>query len=445
MSELSIISQKAGPLGEKKNPLNPAFGDFAGGGNVTKSANNMSMGLEDDVTGQSLLGKIPSPLAPMDLGGSKLEYPADVSGNAAYVATVRFQVMEYTVATSGKSQKNHISGTTDNSKAEKGSSAKVEKDNSDFAGTNTLVADNSDFAGGNAFVAPDVSDFAGTNSFGADVSDFAGTNTFKDASTEFKEITKDTTSSGGTQLGFFPKKKSPKVVMYFPLSQTFVDGVAYGDTSLGLAGASALGAAEAGKSGVGAAIDAAKGSTANIIDTFLRGDLRLAGVAKTEAARLAVANSLGKAPLVGGAAKLINRITVNPNVRKLFNGVAIRDFVFQFKLIATSPEEGEAVQQIIKYFRQELYPKAYKVPVGGESSVSLGYNFPNAFKIKFYFKDSENKNIPKILPCYLRSISHTINPTGGSFRNDGKANEIDLTLSFVEYRAIEQQDIQEGY
>ena len=58
MSELSIISQKAGPLGEKKNPLNPAFGDFAGGGNVTKSANNMSMGLEDDVTGQSLLGKI---------------------------------------------------------------------------------------------------------------------------------------------------------------------------------------------------------------------------------------------------------------------------------------------------------------------------------------------------------------------------------------------------
>ena len=57
----------------------------------------------------------------------------------------------------------------------------------------------------------------------------------------------------------------------------------------------------------------------------------------------------------------------------------------------------------------------------------------------------ENKNIPKILPCYLRSISHTINPTGGSFRNDGKANEIDLTLSFVEYRAIEQQDIQEGY
>ena len=70
---------------------------------------------------------------------------------------------------------------------------------------------------------------------------------------------------------------------------------------------------------------------------------------------------------------------------------------------------------------------------------------PNAFKISFHFKGAENKNIPKILPCYLRSVGHTINPTGGGFRNDGKPNEIDLTLTFSEYRALQSQDIEKGY
>ena len=53
--------------------------------------------------------------------------------------------------------------------------------------------------------------------------------------------------------------------------------------------------------------------------------------------------------------------------------------------------------------------------------------------------------MPKILPAYLRNISHTINPTGGSFRNDGKPNEIDLTLNFVEHKTIDAFDVEEGY
>ena len=77
--------------------------------------------------------------------------------------------------------------------------------------------------------------------------------------------------------------------------------------------------------------------------------------------------------------------------------------------------------------------------------MALGYNFPNAFKITFNFKGAENLNIPRILPCYLRTVSHTINPTGGTFRNDGKANEIDLTLAFSEFRALQSQDIEKGY
>ena len=104
------------------------------------------------------------------------------------------------------------------------------------------------------------------------------------------------------------------------------------------------------------------------------------------------------------------------------------------------------ILETIILMRQNFnFSKAFKIAIGGESSVSLGYNFPNAFKIKFNFKDAENRNIPKILPCYLRNVSHTINPTGGGFKNDGKPNEVDLTLGFVEHRAIEQQDIEKGF
>ena len=132
-------------------------------------------------------------------------------------------------------------------------------------------------------------------------------------------------------------------------------------------------------------------------------------------------------------------------MRKLFNGVIVREFAFQFKMIPTSPEEGEAIKKIVKFFRKELYPRAFRVPIGGVAEASLGFNFPNAFKIKFNFKNSENLNVPKLLECYLRNVSHTINPTGGGFKNDGKPNEVDLTLTFVEHRAIEQQDIEKGF
>ena len=47
--------------------------------------------------------------------------------------------------------------------------------------------------------------------------------------------------------------------------------------------------------------------------------------------------------------------------------------------------------------------------------------------------------------CYLRNVSTTINPTGGTFRRDGQPNEIDLTLSFVEYRTLNKKDIKDGF
>ena len=114
--------------------------------------------------------------------------------------------------------------------------------------------------------------------------------------------------------------------------------------------------------------------------------------------------------------------------------------------IATSPQEGRVIQDIIKLFRTELYPEAFNVPIGKSNvEAKLGFNFPNAFKIRFNFKGVENQNLPKFKECYLRTMSHTINPTGGGFKVDGKPNEIDLTLSFVENQTLDKDDIKAGF
>ena len=47
----------------------------------------------------------------------------------------------------------------------------------------------------------------------------------------------------------------------------------------------------------------------------------------------------------------------------------------------------------------------------------------------------------RIKMSYLRSVSTTYNPSSMTFHPDGKPNEIDMTLSFVEHRTLHRGDI----
>ena len=46
----------------------------------------------------------------------------------------------------------------------------------------------------------------------------------------------------------------------------------------------------------------------------------------------------------------------------------------------------------------------------------------------------------RVTAVYLR-----VNPTGGTFKRDGQASEIDLNLGFVEYKTLTKKDIQDGF
>jgi len=452
------IFDKAGPLGETLK---------GGGGlqNPIKNFSNVEGALEDFAeAGQSLLGAL---FSNFGAGGSTLEYPSDVSGNPAYAATVTFQTLEYTSPESGKSQKSHMKQQEDNLKQAK---LKEADDARNKAAGMGMVDDmssmnpsfqmsndaNSAFLGATnqpTTFSADTADGSGGANTAAFADDAAALNFAAKKDTEVEAASaKKSSSTVRAGTSFFRKKGEPAVTMYFPPSMAFVDGVAY-DTSaaLGSMGASALAAMEGGMGGLEAAGQALKSEGDALVDTIgsLMGGQKATGLSEgaTNALKLAAAkvnNRFNPSSEFKNAAALANRFMVNPNVRAIFRGVNIREFQFQFKLIATSPEEARTIQKIIKHFRKELYPRGFPVNFG-TASADIGYHFPNAFKIIFKFQGRRNKNLPKIKPCYLRSFSATINPTGGSFRNDGQPNEIDISMAFVEHETLKSLDVKKGF
>jgi len=450
------IFDKAGPLGETLK---------GGGGlkNPIKNFSNIEGTFEEFAeAGQSLLGAL---FQNFGVGGNTLEYPLDVSGNPAYAATVSFQTLEYTTPESGKSQKSHMKQQEDNLKQARLREADDARNQAaglglvdDFGSRNPGFQQSNDanasFLGATnqpTTFSADVADGSGGSNSAAFADDASALNFAAKKDTEVEAATaKKSSPSVRAGTSFFPKKGEPTVTMYFPPSMSFVDNVAY-DTNaeLGTVGAATLAGMEGGASGFAAAGRALMGEGKALLDVIKGGEGSVNNLSEgaTDSLKLAVAkvnNRYNPSSAFRNAAVLANRFIVNPNVRAIFRGVNIREFQFQFKLIATSPEEARAVQKIIKHFRKELYPKGFPVNFGS-ASADIGYHFPNAFKIIFKFQGRRNKNLPKIKPCYLRSFNATINPTGGGFRNDGQPKEIDISMAFVEHETLKSLDVEKGF
>ena len=131
---------------------------------------------------------------------------------------------------------------------------------------------------------------------------------------------------------------------------------------------------------------------------------------------------------------------MNPNIRTNFNGVSVREFTFNFKFIPCSPQESLAVKSIIQFFRFHAYPE--EIGSGGSFSVALEY--PNMFKIQLLSQSGNNtfKNIgTPIKLSYLKGISTTYNATSPVLHDDGSPTEVDMNLTFVEYKAQTRKDI----
>jgi hypothetical protein len=233
-----------------------------------------------------------------------------------------------------------------------------------------------------------------------------------------------------------PTKKSilRQVELYLPMGLSFRDNVTYENFDIGQTGAMIEG-------GMGIASSMSKG-----IGSFVSG---LTGSASKDMAKLAgvqLASKFGTfSDEVTGALKLSGGVTVNPNTRVLFKQSNIRDFSFTFKFVAKSKEEAKEIQDIIRLFREELYPDDITINTGANSSVSVGYIFPKKFAIEFGYKGKEIPGLAKIKPCYLRDVTTNYNTSAMAMHSDGNFLEVDMTLSFQEEKALVRKDVEAGY
>tara|TARA_Y100000004_G_scaffold175914_1_gene215940 strand:+ start:53 stop:1114 length:1062 start_codon:yes stop_codon:yes gene_type:complete len=267
-----------------------------------------------------------------------------------------------------------------------------------------------------------------------------------------KETDQATTSTLGdffaSMKGYGTKidENAPVVQMYIPLSMTFNDNIIYDNANLGATGAFIGAAAEAG-SGIFSSI--AQGVTSgvtNMADILLRG---MGEQADGLGARFALQRAVQTAASVPGVpqglgttATLALQTSVNPNTRALFRGVALREFTFQFNMVAVTEQESEAIEDIVTHFRTRMYPTVDD-PVTN-FDIPLAYEFPDVFAIEFKIGNTDIK-VPKIDKCYLRNCQVVYNPTGATFHSNGYANEVAMTLTFMEYKTLAQQDIKKGY
>ena len=234
-----------------------------------------------------------------------------------------------------------------------------------------------------------------------------------------------------------------KVILPLQRDLRFNDQVAYETANLGVIGAG-LESALQGKNPF-------EGAT-NGDGTFTSAASALAAQAVAKASGVGVGAFVGK--LAGGtlggavlgagateglgdAVKSSTRIASAPNQRTLFKEVQLRQFAFTFKLIANSELEAEEIKQIVKFFRQELYPEKLVV---GDNKIPFAYKFPNVFQIDIKNQYGLNP-ASKIQRCYLRDVQTVYNSTGAGLHTDGSFVEVDISLSFQEISALDKNMI----
>ena len=145
------------------------------------------------------------------------------------------------------------------------------------------------------------------------------------------------------------------------------------------------------------------------------------------------------------SAQLTQKRVPNPNTRALFKSPNLRNFQFAFELVATKSSDKSTIEDIIEFFRINMYP-ADEV-----AEVPLMYKMPNQFKVEAFLltpkgDEKELKNF-KIKPCYLTSAATTLN--GNAILAESGSNpwfaKTDLSLAFMEERTLTTADMREGF
>jgi hypothetical protein len=262
-----------------------------------------------------------------------------------------------------------------------------------------------------------------------------------------------------------PPRGDVQIKLYMSPAQSFSDAVEIGKMSMGGMDQTRLAKMS--------------GSDAGISDTLIRGAATLGALTRANGSE--VSNMLGGLALqnagkmgagVGGlvsktgipqVASVGTRTVATNHYRFIFKGVNFRTFGFAFDMKAESMREAKEIKEIIKRFRQELYPIKLSAEIGKKTKakIEMGYKYPDRFLISM-MHDGEPV-LHKIKPCYLESMKTTYNGSDdgmNAFRKGYKDFDesgkgvgeatfepitVSFELSFKESLKLNQKDIKDGY
>lgn len=204
------------------------------------------------------------------------------------------------------------------------------------------------------------------------------------------------------------------IKLYMPQAISFSDGLTYDNTEL--TGITSAIAASANEGINGGGLNAA-------ITTLGQS---LSGVASDFMAR----NSA-----LGAATAVASGVAINPRAAMLFKAPTFRQLALNFKMIPSNSSEARVIEDIIHTIRLHSYPELI---ANGAS-----YQYPNVFKIGFVSINGPNPWIMPFTHAYCTAVTVNYNPTSPALMSDGSPNEIDLTLSFQETKALDRSAIRE--
>ena len=126
---------------------------------------------------------------------------------------------------------------------------------------------------------------------------------------------------------------------------------------------------------------------------------------------------------------------LNPNAEMLFQGPVIRDFSFEFQMIARSRKEGEEIRKIIRFLKLGMAPKFQNVAFLAN---------PDVFKLE-YRNDTNGtlKTVNMFNPggLALTALKSDYAPNGyWSAYTDSQPVALKLAMSFTELRPIYEGD-----
>ena len=134
---------------------------------------------------------------------------------------------------------------------------------------------------------------------------------------------------------------------------------------------------------------------------------------------------------------------LNPFNEQVFRSVPFREFTFPFVFAPKNRKEMESVHKIIKLFRFHMLPEFSNKTKGAFLS-------PSEFQITYMYRNKENKYIPHISRCVMKTMDVDYSTEGQfhTFREDDKgAAPITTTINctFAETEIMTKEMIGLGY